>query len=748
MRHVVSSESYFQSLSIQESAASKLNEYFKNIPTTVFEAFNTIDFSNLGELSPKTQSNNASDLLEHQLFLIENFESVPNIIQREDFLVRAGYDTIELRLDESYLETLELLNEGVLGSVGSFIKSLVSDPDPVEMALNILRLVLDVIGIVPFTWAGFPIDIVANVLSALISLYKGEYFSMALSILAAIDVTQASDVLKFTLKPIAKIIEPALKIFCRPGAKAVAIDATVFALKDGIIRMGQGSLIDVVAKMFKSLADFMKNTMLSVMRLVAGFMDTVLNLVTFGVAKHIGKVKNLVEGIATHVNKVSGNFDTASKMLLKPAETVKATDKVISKSGKEFIAGSPQGQAIVAAQASKIKGGIEFVEDMTKVVKDDAKFMEKVAKLPPAEQAKAIAAKIENELIGNTDLAAKRIMKDPKLAKHLAEKYGWVPGKNYLEKLAMSGDVAGVKKFFEVFVSDPKISKNLSKAELRAFTPFAARPEAFVAGVKNFDDTVRMLERLGAKAGGAYAARALSLKRLLNFIARIVWQKYGSLECIVQAGANKAEELVLAGTTKLATAALSQGTQVNEEEDVTLDSNPDAKAQISANSKNDCGRVATAVQAITGAHIGNANFPGSTANLGGTMNMGDSPEQAAEFQDKSTEYSKDILTSLGLDSSIDVQHALEYNDPVAQAYFSDVYNPETGMIDVNQVDKSRMDEVIADMVKKGIITSEEAPGVKRKAQELIDSGESPNLELPPVKMDEGLFQFKSFSFSV
>lgn len=740
MRHVVSAENYFERITEQEELLVKVNQYFQNIPTTVFEDFNSIDFSNLGDLTRANIARTSEEILEHQLFLIEQFDAIPDILIKEDFLVRAGYDTIELRLNESYLETIELLNEGVLGAVGSFLKALVDDPDPLEMTLNILRLILDIIGLVPFTWAGFPIDIVANVLSALISLYKEEYFSMALSIMAAIDVTQASDLLKVTFKPIAKLLEPVLKIFCRSGSSAVAIETAVIGLKDGIIRLGKGNLVDLVAKFFKSMADFIGNVVISVIRAIAGFMDKVLNFVTFGAAKHIGTVKGLVDGMASHLMKVSGNFDTASKMLSKADVAVKPTDKVISKSGKEFVASSPQGQAIIAAKSQSVKTGIEYVDDLTKLVKDDSKFMSKVAQLPPAEQAKAIAAKVENELIGQTYLVSKRIMEDPKLAKHLAEKYGWAPGKNYLTKLAQSGDVNGVKKFFEVFVSDPKISKNLTKAERRALTPFKARPEAFVSGVKNFDDTVTMLERVAKGGKGVMQMRAVSMRRLLNLMVRLFWQRYGSLDCILQVGANKVKEADILGKTlnlasSVATSALNEETEPSTE---------DAAAKIQAASKADCGKVAGAAMATVGHMAKSANFPGSTANLGGTMNMADDPEKAAEFQEKSTDYSQEILKSLGLDDSIDVQHALEYNDPATQAYFADVW--KDGKLDINQSTTSRMDSVIQKMVDDGRISQSQAADVKAQALKWIENDEEPKLELPPVDTNESVFKFKGFSF--
>ena len=188
MSYVVSSQKFFESLSTSGNSTDKLTQYFNQIPDAFFEALDKVDFSILATPVTIKQKHSESDVFAHQVYLFENFENIQDIIRKEDFLARAGYDTIELRINESYLETIETLNESLLGSIGDFLASLVSDPDPVEMGLNILRLVLDIIGLVPFTWVGFPIDIVANVLSALISLYKGEYLSMVLSLLSAIDM--------------------------------------------------------------------------------------------------------------------------------------------------------------------------------------------------------------------------------------------------------------------------------------------------------------------------------------------------------------------------------------------------------------------------------------------------------------------------------------------------------------------------------------------------------------------------------
>jgi hypothetical protein len=752
MSYVVSSQKFFESLSTSGNSTDKLTQYFNQIPDAFFEALDKVDFSILATPVTIKRKHSESEVFAHQVYLFENFENIQDIIRKEDFLARAGYDTIELRINESYLETIETLNESLLGSIGDFLASLVSDPDPVEMGLNILRLVLDIIGLVPFTWVGFPVDIVANVLSALISLYKGEYFSMVLSLLSAIDITQASDALKMILKPAMPVLEPFMKFFFRSGKDVVALEKGVIALKDGIIRIGGKSLLDNVISLFKGLAGFFLNTAIGVVRMITSFMDTAINLVTFGMAGKFGfKISKLVDSIVVNISMIGKNFETATQILSKPGvgkEIAQSADD-LAKAARKEVAQGAQDQALKAGktssevgadigaalknfdatQADKYLNAKGYIGDLRNTVMADSKFTDSISHLSKTQKEVAVAAKVENELIGQAKLSVDKIMKDPEAVKILGAT-GWKPGGNHLIKIARGGNPQEVKKFFEVFLTNPAIAKNLSKSEIRAFAPFVAKPEAFIEGVAKFNGSVKTLEIL-TKKGGAIGMRAVPFKRVLNLVARLVWQKYGSLECIIQAGANKAGDIALSATSSLVRTGIS-----------ALEESEESSNPRKAAAKVDCGLQAAVVQATTGSFV--ADFPGSTANLGGTANMGEDPAQAAEFQKKSTEYSKQVLASLGLDTSIDVQHALDYNEPVVQAYFADVYDPESGVINVNLVDKSRLDSTIQEMVRMGKIRPEEAAGIKAEALKLIQSGEEPEIKLPPV--NEGLFSVKGLSF--
>jgi hypothetical protein len=404
-----------------------------------------------------------------------------------------------------------------------------------------------------------------------------------------------------------------------------------------------------------------------------------------------------------------------------------------------------------------------YLGDLRGVVKETGIFKNKISKLSDAEQEIWIAAKMENEIIGQAKLSADKILKDKDLAKRLAE-LGWRPGSADLIAMARKGDEAGVKKFFEAFLTDPQLSKNLSKAEIKAFTPFVARPKAFVEGVKHMDDTIKVAKTMEG-LGRTMAMRAIPFRRVVSFLSRLVWQQMGNLECLVEVGANKLSTSVATATTKLAAKGMEAAMTpaVNEEESTQVAEPTQDASQLDAlvsqeveknkklkedlktkKGKADCGMLAAANSATVAAHV--ADYPGSTANLGGTSTMGDDPKKRAEFEKNSAEYTKKILKSMGLDTSIDAQHAIDGLEPVTQLAISDVWDAEHGVVSVNTSDVSNMKEVADQYVKSGKWTQEEADAALKKAQEMLETGDMPEIPLPKSsnKTNEGLFKTKGF----
>jgi hypothetical protein len=786
MQYVVSAEEYFNSINENNQNLDRLVKYFENIPEAFFEALERTDWSKMDDFFNLPVDEAVSQAkLDHQLFLLEHIEDINDIIQKEDFLVRAGYDTVALRESGEYLATLQTIDESLLGTVWSFIKGMVADPDPTEMTLNIIRLVLDVIGIVPFTWAGFPIDPVANVLSAIISLYKKDWFSMILSLLSAIDISKVNAIATKFLKPAAPIINKIAPILFRSGSSAVALEKVLINAKEELIKIGGKSLLENVISMFKNIASFLVGSGVSIIKLIAGFVEKAINLATFGSAKkYTAKIPQFVDKLAANMNLWGKNFDSASKILsgtegdsiAKATSDIKATAKkeVISQAQKDAIAAGKKGNEIGVEIQKKLtdfdKAAIDkyldatgYLGDLRGVVKETGIFKNKISKLSDAEQEIWIAAKMENEIIGQAKLSADKILKDKDLAKRLAE-LGWRPGSADLIAMARKGDEAGVKKFFEAFLTDPQLSKNLSKAEIKAFTPFVARPKAFVEGVKHMDDTIKVAKTMEG-LGRTMAMRAIPFRRVVSFLSRLVWQQMGNIECLVEVGANKLSTSVATATTKLAAKGMEAAMTpaVNEEESTQVAEPTQDASQLDAlvaqevetnkklkeglkskKGKADCGMLAAANSATVAAHV--ADYPGSTANLGGTSTMGDDPKKRAEFEKNSAEYTKKILKSMGLDTSIDAQHAIDGLEPVTQLAISDVWDAEHGVVSVNTSDVSNMKEVADQYVKSGKWTQEEADAALKKAQEMLETGDMPEIPLPKSsnKTNEGLFKTKGF----
>jgi hypothetical protein len=774
MRYVSTAEDFFNAERTPSRVNERLLSYFSSIPESFWKSLGSIDFSKVHEFKPVTNGHSAKEIYEHQLFLIENFDDINFAIRADDFLSRTGHDTVLLRINESYLETAQLINEGILGSVWDFLKAIVADPDPTEMSLNVLRLILDIIGIVPFTWAGFPIDIVANAISALISYHKSDWFSMVLSIMQTIDISHASAIFKVTLKPVLPFLEKIFPLIFRGGADALALEKGVAALKEGVIKIGDKSLLDNVGNLFTNLSKFITGTLIKIVHLFTGFIDTVKGLLPELVAKKIPNLTKAFDTMVVHLSTIGKDFETATKLL---KADVKTTGEVVAANGQKFAADSAQGKVIVSANAAARKESIAYLKDIEKQLTSNPDLMAVLNKLSPEMKDTFIAARVENKLLGEPVELFKKAMADPALASHLAQKYGWSPAGTQLVDLAKSGDKQAVSDFFNTFVKDAKVNKALSKAEIRAFQPFVKSPEAFIAGIKNFDDTIKVIELIAKSSNKVIAKRVVKLKQLINLMARLLWQKYGGLECIMKVGAHKANDLILNNTTKLLTQEatpeptnesdrsvdqIANGQPLTEpltveQEQMLQKTISDSKAlwdKIKAESKNDCTKGAAAVEATIGVQM--VKPPVTTANLGlqastasNYSNDANADSARKISQEETTNYSKGILQKAGLPDDIEVQHALDFNDPKDALYFADVYNAKNGLIELNTNENSRLDETLDLLIKEGKIKAEEREAVKQAVLDDMEKDKAPDFKSQSAEtspQNEGFLNIKPFSF--
>jgi hypothetical protein len=82
---------------------------------------------------------------------------------------------------ESVIEHYYSINEDVFDTLRSIWNALTENGSP----LGIVHLLLDIIGFIPASYFGFPVDIVADGLNALIYLFEGQYGSALISAIAA-----------------------------------------------------------------------------------------------------------------------------------------------------------------------------------------------------------------------------------------------------------------------------------------------------------------------------------------------------------------------------------------------------------------------------------------------------------------------------------------------------------------------------------------------------------------------------------
>ena len=74
-----------------------------------------------------------------------------------------------------------------------------------------------------------------------------------------------------------------------------------------------------------------------------------------------------------------------------------------------------------------------------------------------------------------------------------------------------------LSKFFDIFLGDSTISAKLTTAERNLLSPFRARPDAFIEGVKHFDECIDMLRGI-EKLGGKFSLRHKPLVQIINLL--------------------------------------------------------------------------------------------------------------------------------------------------------------------------------------------------------------------------------------
>lgn len=732
-------------LTLNQSIQDKLISYFENVPQAFWESLENFDADAALELAASRQVHTDDRLMDHQLYICEKFKAVPAILEKDNLLTQLGYDTVALGLSELYEKHLQSINEdGLLGKVWTFAKEMVADDDPTVVALNVFQLVLDLIGLVPFSWGALPIDVVANGISAIISWFRGNPFSFALSAMMCIDVSKASAFVNASFKPVAKYIEPVLKFIMRPtGVAVLDLEKGIASMKEGVIKVGGKSLLDNVITLFKNIGKFFVDIASNLLESVIRFIKLVFGKVPM-VSKMSEKIITGLEKIRLSARGIGSN--------------VEKTVNILTKTGTSAEKAAATG--LVSTITAEIKGGEAYARIIEK---------QKAGKISKDWADIYLKHKIQNKLIGEPQMIMnaieREIVNDPAKAAQYMSQFSIKPNGATFQKLIKAGDEKGIEKMINFATSPGSIQQMMTARELEALNVFKNNPKALIDGSKEFEALssrlIEMENKVMVKGKTVFFnSRMRPLRRLTMLISNMLWKRYGSATCIFKAltgGKGEGVADVLKSSAAMALAPASPVTEAEtpaaiptENIDAVIfreDPTPEQMEQLKASDPETYNEIKTGMDEVNAnkaklqaqnkkedcrlqATIVNSMLPNYIPYKSG-LGMGALPynyDKAAQdkFHKNIADYNKQMLDALGLGSTIDVQHSLDNSDPVTRAYFADVFDYQNGYIKVTPEQfESNREKVIDEMVKSGEITQQRADEIRAKLKESDKTGQEP-----------------------
>lgn len=690
MKYVLSAQDY----SFFESAQGEsLKRLVNGVPASIWESLDSIN------LSLDTEPTYESSC--HQEMLLENFE-LEHISEYEKCLMFAGKNSLELFTPESYAIAVDqafAVYEGFWDTATEFLKAITEGGS----AIGILHLILDIIGLIPGSWVGFPIDVVANLLNAMIYAGRGMWFLAILSAISAIPANYIGKTLKLTLTPFTKILDKLGIAIFKADTAAVKIASAELKSAAGVEKASK------LAEGLSGLVNFLKGGFVSILKSLGWALDKAIQAVTFGFVKGDNVVKFIEKNIEVPLMKAVTGSEEAIKVL-------KSGDKELEIAAKDGVVGATKKEAgEIANKFNKLGIGDG---DMLKAIENSETYIAMTKK--GANKAALDAYTTAAAARMSFDKAMKtgeKILSDPKLEKILKAADKTIDSKT-LVKAINSGDAAMVEKFFKTAAENPKILKSLSEGEAAVVKVYSKFPEEFIKHGKQFDNYLVTLTRIGKQ----YAYREKIGRRLLLFWGKQIAKAIMSSNCykqwssaLMSTGGNPEELKKLAATQVLNEATDPTREQVRaeimkqyeiNEADLTPEANKEIDAMVdevinkapAGKKAGDCGLGSSATNAVVGSKTYNPGLYGDDNRYGEkTLTNSD--------YDKLNNTSETLLKDLNLDSEIEALHDKTASDPMNQLYFSDVYDAETGELIAND-DKSRIDQVGKQLLKEGKVKNQ------------------------------------------
>lgn len=522
MKYVSSAEEFFGTN--EDPRITSLRESIMAVPVELWENLSTLT---LTQYSPST-TQEADAILNHQLELLDRFDTIEEANAAENLLIQYGYNPVFLTLEGAYQDTLNSvnsINEGLLGMIKDFVMLMTEGGS----AIGILQFVLDIIGLIPFTWAGIPIDIVANLLNAAISFYRGNYLMGCLNLVIAIPGfgQVIGGTLKGIIKPFAKIGEKLFAVLWK--GETAAIKAETMAFKTGALEIdaaakASGGIIETMGKALRGLGEFITTSAIKVIRGIADFIGTAINKVSFGlIPKPAGLIK-WIDELALKMTSFGKGATEAGELLMKEEA------KVVASGEKAAVAATDASKAagVVAADAEKIGAKFADIPGFNKamqaeiIMSDGFKAIMKNG-ASDSIQKMYIQGAMTEKLVGNilakegqiSGKSLSELLKSPEIVAELS-KSGSKIGDKALADAIKAGDSTAVSKILDEVITNPKLNKLVSPNVAKTAAIFKEAPELLIKGTQNLGKIQADL----AKFTGKLAYRGISGRAFIVFILK------------------------------------------------------------------------------------------------------------------------------------------------------------------------------------------------------------------------------------
>ena len=737
-------------------------------------------------INETVSNDNVDRNIAHQLYLLDNYEHLSHININENLLLLKKYDPVlltEFGIYEKTLTELIAVNENVLSTLKSAWNAMTEDSSPI----GVFHFILDLIGLVPASWLGFPVDIVANGLNALIYFIRENYLMGVINLIACFDLAKIFAPLKIGIKAVAKPASLLFgSLFKHGGGRAGAL-----LFKGSAEATSNPTIVKSIGRMLASMSKWLQKTGLNMLKGLVPTLAKAVDKLTFGAFKLNAAVPKMTAALDQSIAKLNiftKEADEASKILLSAATAkagkktlTKSVDKVgnaavatanrtaISKTGKAL---NPGAQAAVRVAASnKVLSSLGKLDDLTvnAIKKSSAKFDTMFPAVKNAtlkdnfiinDASKQLVENIMSKKVGLLSITGNK-----KVMQTLASGKTWKGADKMLANAIKKGNPEELGKVMKKMLDDPEFFKLISKTSpdiTKTMSLFKNAPEALINGSKtfvNFAGTAgtkwyKLMQSLpifmlkAALKGtecGRYIQKADSADDVTELTKQAVQTKLSPqmsqvAEILARVYEQEDNAMDLAEIQK-AKAALKASDPAAFQQYQTAESEANSaieKFKQQTDSINPCADVITAKQGVVGAAI-NINNQAYQENYRGSIDL-KTPE---DFKKSNlNNYSKGVLDAIGQDSNIDAQHPISKENPVIKAYFSPIVN-YSGEIS-NEPKLERLDASLDEMLKAGEITEEQKIRIRERVINSWQTDTIPpeviNVEQPSTDTNESIFK--------